>query len=112
MRPPPLPERRKEERYLAPGMVVYCSGEPCAAIDVSRSAVRFVRPQGFLLDQETYELVLELPITTGLASYPVEGRIIRFTQLSVVMGYDPPTADWEQQIKAIDTAELTTLEDC
>lgn len=111
MRPPPLPERRKEERYLAPGMIVYCSGEACAAIDVSRSAVRFVRPQGLMLGQEAHDLVLELPCPTGVASYPVEARIIRFTQFSVVMGYDPPTEDWEQQIQAIDTAELTTLED-
>ena len=111
MRPPPLPERRKEERYLAPGLIVHCNGEACAAIDVSRSAVRFVRPQGVKLTPEKHKLVLELPCTTGMASYPVEGRIIRFTQLCVVMRYDPPTADWEQRIQALDTAELTTLED-
>ena len=111
MRPPPLPERRKEERYLAPGMVVHCNGEACAAIDVSRSAVRFVRPLDLILSPEMHELVLELPCAAGVASYPVEGRIIRFTQLSIVMGYDPPTADWEQRIQALDTAELTTLED-
>ncbi|MBX3515930.1 MAG: hypothetical protein KF815_03175 [Rhodospirillales bacterium] len=46
-----------------------------------------------------------------MVRYPVEGRIIRFTQLCVVMGYDPPAADWEQQIKALDTAELTALTD-
>ena len=111
MRPPPLPERRKEERYLAPGMVLHCDGEACAVIDVSRSAVRFVRPQGLMLSREMHELVLELPCTAGVVSYPVRGMIIRSTQLCVVMGYDPPTEDWEQQIKALDTAELTALTD-
>lgn len=111
MRPPPLPERRKEERYLAPGMVVHCNGEACAVIDVSRSAVRFVRSPGLMLSREMHELVLELPCTAGVVSYPVKGRVIRFTQLCVVMGYDPPTEDWEQQIKALDTAELTALTD-
>lgn len=111
MRPPPLPERRKEERYLAPGMVVHCNGEACAVIDVSQSAVRFVRSQSLMLSREMHELVLELPCATGVTCYSVMGRIIRFTQLCVVMGYDPPTADWEQQIQALDTAELTTFED-
>ena len=111
MRPPPLPERRKEERYLAPGMVVHCDGEACAVIDVSRSAVRFVRSQGLMLGCDRHDLVLEFPRGGGVVRYPVEGRIIRFTQLCVVMGYDPPAADWEQQIKALDTAELTALTD-
>lgn len=111
MRPPPGSERRREERYLASGMVVHCGGSPCAAIDVSRSAVRFVRPASLVLGEEVHDLVLELPTAEGSTCYPVEGRVIRFTPICVVMGYQPPVPDWEQKIRALDTVELTTLED-
>jgi hypothetical protein len=102
-------ERRKERRYIVCGVESWIDGRPSQIIDISRSGVRLLLPPGFAIDNRRYDVVFDIPEDGAVHPYRVTGRLVRFTDIYVVLTYDPPCAHWEALLLSLDTFEMTRL---
>lgn len=103
-------DRRKEARYVVVGIEALLDGTPWPIIDISRSAVRLLKPAGAPVNASA-EIVFRLKaMGRGRAhSYPVAASLIRATDLELIYGYPLPCARWEERLRARDTFLQTRL---
>jgi hypothetical protein len=102
-------ERRAEVRYIVSGMTAAIDGAECEILDISVSAVRLVRPAGFQPDGRRYGVCFTINDGRGIATHAVTGRLIRTTELCVVLGYAAPVSYWENVLRSLDVFESNRL---
>lgn len=105
----PAIERRKEQRYIVIEMTLTLDGEPAAILDISRSAVRVVRPDGFVERDAPYALVFETGEGRRRRTFPVAARLVRASHVDAVFEYAPPSRRWNAMLRARDTFQLSRL---
>ena len=106
----PAVERRKEQRYIVIEMTALVDGAPCTILDISRTAVRLLRPDGFVEKETPYSLVFETGKGGRRRLWAVGARFVRTTGVDFVLGYAPPSRRWEAMLRARDTFQLSLLE--
>ena len=112
-------DRRKEPRHVVVGIEATLNGAPSAIVDISKSGVRLLRPEGCSLaassgadfDKDPVEIVFTLAgrgASSG-RSYHVRGEIVRSTPGEIVCRYEPPIPRWEAVLRSFDTFAQTKL---
>lgn len=103
-------ERRKEERYVVVGIEALLDGLPCPIVDISRSAVRLLKP-GSGRVEPTADLVFRLkaPGRGRERCYRVAASLVRSTDVEMIYGYVPPCERWENMLRDRDTFIQTRL---
>lgn len=104
-----LRERRKEQRHVVVGIAAEVNGQPWTIVDISRSAVRLLKPQGYTA-APTHHVI---GFTTDEApnnKITVAAEIVRSTPLEIVFQYKPPFHGWNALIRKHDTFLLTKLD--
>ncbi len=91
------------------GIEAHVDGVVCPIVDISRSAVRVVKPDGFLPRDRAYDLVFDIDQPGVLSRYRVEGHLIRCTDIYFVLGYQAPIAQWEELLRSLDCFESLQL---
>jgi hypothetical protein len=105
-------DRRKEHRYIPAGLRAEVGGESCPILDVSRSAIRVLRPAQSLALRGKISLrfaIDEHPVH-GSLSFAVEAQVVRENDRHVVLRYKAPTSDWEDIIKSLDIFDNMSIE--
>ena len=104
-------ERRKERRYVVVGMDVLLDGQVCPILDISRSAVRVLKPATLPPIDQPVSLILRRQTRARRHgdAYAVVGRFVRATPMDITFGYDPPRPNWEAIIRRHDTFKRTHL---
>ena len=104
-------ERRREARYVVDAVNLIAAGECWPLIDISATGARVsCTPQ-------EYERVGDIPKDLefnrdGVRTlFRIEPYVIRRADLYIVLGFDPPTPDWENHIRQFDTFHVRELDD-
>lgn len=102
-------ERRRERRYVVEGVSLMVDGERHAVIDLSYSAARIACTVDQVLSSGGAPLVLEFDGAERFTfRFPI--RVVRYSDLYVVVGYEAPRANWEDFIKRFDTFHVDELD--
>lgn len=116
-------DRRKEPRHVVVGFEATINGVPSAIVDISKTGVRLLRPEGCTLaaslgadrgsgtDAFPVEIVFALAGRSASSgrSYRVRGEIVRSTPGEIVCRYEPPIPRWEAVLRSFDTFAQTKL---
>ena len=103
-------ERRREERFLVSNMTARVNGLDCPIIDISRTAVRLLRPAGLVIDPGPWRLCLAYSIGGSGNFVEMEARLIRFGPGFIVLKYLPPHDRWQEDLRALDTFEHAKID--
>ena len=104
-------ERRREPRHVVVGLEACLDAVPCTIVDVSRSAVRLLKPEGFIVGHEPVNIIFRLSESMHgqRRSFRVIGHLVRSTDIEIIYHYTPPTSRWEFLLHALDTFAQTQL---
>jgi len=105
-------ERRKQYRHVVVGLQALLDGVPAPIIDISRTAVRLLKPQDFIPRECRYDIVFVVvgsPPRRPLA-YRVSGELTRSTEIELVYHYAPPIRNWERMLRENDSFLQTALQ--
>lgn len=106
---PTSAERRQERRYIVIGVRASVDGEACPIVDISASAVRLLRPQGWPVGKQAYTIAFTVDGAMEPSTFTVSATLVRYTDSQFVLMYVPPVPDWEMLICSMDTFEQTKL---
>lgn len=103
-------ERRKEHRYVVDAVHLGFGEQRFPVIDLSKSSARIsCGPAEYAASLDS-PARLEFGADAPIDAYAIEPRIIRSTDLYVVIGYTPPKEDWEAFIRRFDTFHVSELD--
>jgi hypothetical protein len=103
-------ERRKEPRYVVDAVNLLASGGSYPVIDISPSSARISCPPRDYAKCCDGALRLEFVREGKREIYDIRPRLIRATDLYVVLGFDPPRSDWDVYIRQFDTFHVRELD--
>ena len=104
-------ERRKEHRYVVDSVYLTLGEERFPVIDIAASGARIsCAPREFDLSKSA-SCRLEFGNEGALQIFAIEPRLVRSTDLYVVVGYSPPVSEWEAFIRTFDTFHVRELDD-
>jgi hypothetical protein len=103
-------ERRKEPRYVVDAVNLIVGKHSFPVIDISTSGARIsCSPRDYARAGDAPP-TLEFNRDGCRETYAIRPRIIRVTDLYVVLGFDPPRPDWEVYIRRFDTFHVHELD--
>lgn len=104
-------ERRKEPRFVVDAVNLILDGESYPVIDISISGARISCPPRDYAKAGGKAVTLEFNRDGTRETFTIKPRIIRLAELYVVLGFDPPRADWESYIRSFDTFHVHELDE-
>ena len=104
-------ERRKEPRFVVDAVNLLIDGIGYPVIDISTSGARISCPPFEYSKAEGRPVVLEFNCEGNRETFTIKPRVIREAELYVVLGFEPPRADWESYIRRFDTFHVHELDD-
>lgn len=102
-------DRRKEPRYVVGDIDAQIDGKDSTVLDISASAVRVLKPNGYNQTNSAHRLVLKIVQAEYEISVHVASSEIRQSNVDLVLGYTPPFAGWAHLLRSLDTFEQTKL---
>lgn len=103
-------ERRRERRFLVSDMTAQVNGIICPIADISRTAVRLLRPASLVIEHGPWRLCLAYTIAGSGNFVEMEAHLIRFGPSFIVLKYIPPHERWQDDLRALDTFEHTKID--
>jgi hypothetical protein len=103
-------ERRKELRYVVDDVQIVIGGVRYPVIDIASSGARISCALRNFTSHTDDRCRIEFG-ADPVVSYEIDARLIRSTALYIVIGYDPPRADWEAFIRTYDTFHVHELDE-
>lgn len=104
-------ERRKEPRYVVDAVNLIADGESWPVIDISATGARVsCLPADYERVGDAPKL-LEFTKDEMRELFRIEPRVIRKAPLYVVLGFEPPAANWDSYIRQFDTFHVHELDD-
>jgi len=104
-------ERRKEPRFVVDDVNLIVGGIGYPVIDISISGARISCSPHEYSNAGDGPLTLEFNHDGKRESFAIKPRLIRQAELYVVLGFDPPRADWENYIRRFDTFHVHELDE-
>lgn len=104
-------ERRKEPRFVVDAVNLILDGASYPVIDISISGARISCPPREYSKSDRYPVTLEFNRDGARETFKIKPRVIRLAELYVVLGFDPPRADWENYIRQFDTFHVHELDE-
>ncbi len=103
-------ERRKEPRFVVDAVNLILDGASYPVIDISISGARISCPTREFTKAGA-PLTLEFNRDASRETFTIVPRVIRRADLYVVLGFEPPRADWENYIRQFDTFHVHELDE-
>jgi hypothetical protein len=96
-------ERRKEPRYVVDSVNLVIGGQSYPVIDISPSSARVsCKPRDYARSGCT-QAKLEFELEDRREVYTITPRLVRKTDLYIVIGFEAPRADWATYLSRFDT---------
>jgi hypothetical protein len=104
-------ERRKQPRFVVDAVNLNIGGASYPVIDISISGARISCTPRDYSKGGNGPVALEFNREGRRETFTINPRPIRMADLYVVLGFDPPRADWENYIRQFDTFHVHELDD-